>query len=115
MKGYSYMSHNHDEVINRVAGAMPKDELLYDLAELFHVFGDTTRIKILYALFESELCVCAIAELLSMQHSAISHQLSILKDAKLVTCRKEGRTVYYSLADSHVRAIIDQGMEHIEE
>lgn len=94
---------------------MPDDEILYDLAELFRVFGDTTRIRILYALSENELCVCAIAELLNMQQSAISHQLRILKQAKLVSSRREGKTVFYRLADSHVQTIIEQGMEHVEE
>ena len=94
---------------------MPEEEKLYDLAELFKIFGDTTRIRILYVLFEAEMCVCDIAEVLSMTQSAISHQLRLLKQAKLVKNRREGKTVYYSLADDHVRTIIDQGMEHIEE
>ncbi|MFR5890088.1 MAG: ArsR/SmtB family transcription factor [Lachnospiraceae bacterium] len=94
---------------------MPKDELLSDLADLFKIFGDTTRIKILYALFESEMCVCAIAELLNMTQSAISHQLSVLKKNSLVSSRREGKTVIYALADDHVRSIIDQGYEHITE
>lgn len=109
------MEHNHDSVIRWVSGRMPDDEILYDLAELFRVFGDTTRMRILYALSEKELCVCAIADLLHMQQSAISHQLRILKQAKLVSSRREGKTVFYRLADSHVQAIIEQGMEHIEE
>lgn len=107
--------HNHSELLIKTEGQMPSDDLLYDLAELFHVFGDSTRIKILYALFENEMCVCAIAQLLGMNQSAISHQLRILKQAKLVGCRRQGKTVYYSLADDHVRSIIGQGMEHIEE
>ena len=94
---------------------MLEEEKLYDLAELFKIFGDTTRIRILYVLFEAEMCVCDIAEVLSMTQSAISHQLRLLKQAKLVKNRREGKTVYYSLADDHVRTIIDQGMEHIEE
>ena len=109
------MAHNHEVILKWVAKEMPKDEVLYDLAELFGVFGDTTRMKILYALSANELCVCAIAELLKMQQSAISHQLRILKNARLVSGRKEGRTVYYSLADDHVKTMIDQGMEHIKE
>ena len=109
------MEHKHDDIINKVSELMPDDELLYDLAELFHIFGDSTRIKILYALFESEMCVCAIAELLKMQQSAISHQLRILKQSKLVGCHREGKTIYYFLADDHVRTIINQGMEHVEE
>ena len=85
------------------------------LRNLFKIFGDTTRIKILYALFESEMCVCAIAELLNMTQSAISHQLSVLKKNSLVSSRREGKTVIYALADDHVRSIIDQGYEHITE
>ncbi len=105
----------HGELIRAVQPALPKEEHLYDLAELFKMFGDSTRIRILYVLFESEVCVCDIAEVLGMNQSAISHQLRLLKQAKLVKNRREGKTVYYSLADDHVRTIIDQGMEHIEE
>jgi ArsR family transcriptional regulator len=100
---------------DRVMNEMPDEESLYDLAELFKVFGDTTRIRILYALFESELCVCDIAEVLNMTQSAISHQLRVLKQARLVRNRREGKQIYYSLADDHVRTIIGQGMDHIEE
>lgn len=107
--------HDHSEAIRTVAELLPKDELLCDLGDLFKLFGDTTRIKILYSLFESELCVCAIAELLKMEQSAISHQLKILKDAKLVGCRRDGRTNVYFLADDHVRTIIGQGFEHLME
>ena len=107
------MGHNHGPIIERVSSRMPDDGKLYDLAQLFRVFGDTTRMKILCALSENEMCVCAIAEFLSMQQSAISHQLRILKQAKLVSSRREGKTVFYRLADSHVQAIIDQGTEHI--
>ena len=105
----------HPEILSRVKPEMPDEEELYDLAELFKVFGDTTRIRILYVLFESEMCVCDIAELLSMTQSAISHQLRILKQARLVRSRRDGKTVYYSLDDDHVRTVIGQGMEHIEE
>lgn len=105
----------HSGVIERVRGGMPDDEILYDLAELYKVFGDSTRIKILYALFSEELCVCDIAELLGMTSSAISHQLRVLKQASLVRYRRDGKTIYYSLADGHVRSIIGQGIEHIEE
>ncbi|NLL73060.1 MAG: winged helix-turn-helix transcriptional regulator [Clostridiales bacterium] len=94
---------------------MPKEETLYDLAETFKVFGDSTRIRILWALDESEMCVCDIASLLNMTQSAISHQLRVLKQAKLVKNRREGKVVYYSLDDEHVRLIIDQGMAHINE
>ena len=94
---------------------MPDDEVLYDLADVFRVFGDSTRIKILYVLFEAEMCVCDIAQLLGMTQSAISHQLRALKNARLVKARREGKTVFYALADDHVRSIIDQGIEHVTE
>ena len=94
---------------------MFEEEVLYDLAELFKVFGDTTRIKILYALLETELCVNDIAEQLNMTQSAISHQLRILKQSKLIKYRRDGKQMYYSLADDHVRMILDQGITHIEE
>ena len=109
---YKYV---HQDVVNKVKQDMPQDETLYDLAELFKVFGDSTRIKILYALFEAELCVCDIAQLLSVSQTAVSHQLRVLKNNKLVKFRKEGKNVFYSLADDHVRRIIDQGIEHVEE
>ena len=99
----------------RVLKDMPDEESLYDLAELFKVFGDTTRIRILYVLFEAEMCVCDIAEVLNMTQSAISHQLRVLKQARLVRNRREGKQIYYSLADDHVRTIIGQGMDHISE
>ena len=105
----------HSHTVEQVLEEMPSDEHLYDLAELFKVFGDTTRIKILYALFEAELCVCDIAQLLSLTQSAVSHQLRVLKNARLVKPRRDGKTVFYSLADDHVRKIIAQGMEHVEE
>ena len=92
-----------------------KENELIDLAELFKVFGDSTRIKILFALFESEMCVCDIAETLNMTQSAISHQLKILKQSKLVGNRREGKSIIYYLADNHVRTIIDQGINHINE
>ena len=105
----------HGDVLDRVRSHMPDVEELYDLAELFKVFGDTTRIRILYGLFESEMCVCDIAEMLSLTPSAISHQLRLLKQFRLVKSRRDGKTIYYSLADDHVRSIIDTGREHIEE
>ena len=105
----------HEEVVDRVLRQMPADETLYDLAELFKVFGDSTRIKILYALFEAELCVCDIARLLTLSQTAVSHQLRVLKSSKLVKARKDGKNVFYALSDDHVRSIIGQGMEHIEE
>ncbi len=94
---------------------LPDDEILYDLAELFKMFGDSTRMRILYVLFESELCVNSIAQCLDMTPSAVSHQLRLLKAAKLIKFRREGRTVYYSLDDDHVRSIISLGLEHISE
>lgn len=105
----------HEDVVNAVNEQMPDEDQLYDLAEIFKVFGDSTRIKILYVLFEAEMCVCDIAQLLNMNQSAISHQLRILKQNQLVKSRREGKAVFYSLADGHVRTIINQGMEHIME
>ena len=101
--------HIHEEIVEKVDADMPDEEILYDLAELFKIFGDSTRIKILYVLFESEMCVC------DMTQSAISHQLRALKQSKLVKYRREGKQVYYALADGHVRTILDQGIEHISE
>lgn len=105
----------HEDAVATVRAQLPPDELLYDLAELFKIFGDSTRIKILYALLERELCVCDIAKLMDVTQSAVSHQLRVLKASKLVKFRREGKTVYYSLADEHVIRILSQGMEHIEE
>ena len=109
------MMHNHNEILDKVRNELPTDELLCDLADLFKIFGDTTRMKILFSLFESELCVCAIAELLGMAQPAISHQLRVLKNNKLVDCRREGKTIFYFLADDHVRSIIAQGFDHLME
>ena len=115
----------HEDAVAQVLAALPDDETLYDLSELFRVFGDSTRIKILYVLFESELCVCDIARLLNltqsavcllnMSQSAISHQLRILKASNLVRFRREGKTVFYSLDDDHVRSVLALGMEHVLE
>lgn len=105
----------HNETVEYVAGRMPAEEDLYDLAELFKVFGDTTRIKILCALSEAEMCVCDIAALLNMTQSSISHQLRILKQARLVRYRRDGKVVYYSLDDEHVKQIFDQGLIHLKE
>ena len=105
----------HGEIIANVENVIPEDEVLYDLAELFKVFGDSTRIRILYVLLQSEMCVCDIAQLLSMSQSAISHQLRVLKQSKLVKYRREGKVVFYSLADRHIQTILGQGLEHIEE
>lgn len=105
----------HEDVVNIARDKMPEEETLYDLAELFKVFGDTTRIKIICALFESEMCVCDIAALLCMNQSAISHQLRVLKQARLVKFRKDGKVVYYSLDDEHIKLIFDLGLIHIKE
>lgn len=105
----------HEDLLKIVNETMPDENELYDLAELFKVFGDSTRIRILYVLFEAEVCVCDLAQALNMTQSAISHQLRILKQNKLVKNRREGKSIFYSLADDHVRSIIAQGREHIEE
>ena len=101
--------------MERVRNQIPGEDTLNDLSELFRIFGDSTRIRILYVLFESEMCVCDIAALLGMTQSAISHQLRALKNARLVKARREGKTVFYSLADDHVKTIINQGLEHVSE
>lgn len=105
----------HAERLELLQKTMPDETELYDLAELFKVFGDSTRIRILFALFETEMCVCDLAEALSMTQSAVSHQLRILKQGRLVKARREGKSVFYSLADDHVYSIIRQGRDHIEE
>ena len=105
----------HEDLLKIVNETMPEETELYDLAELFKVFGDSTRIRILFVLFEAEVCVCDLAEALHMTQSAISHRLRILKQNKLVNSRREGKSIFYSLADGHVRTIIAQGREHIEE
>ena len=107
--------HAHDEIVEKVSSVMPDEEILYDLAELFKVFGDSTRIRILYVLSESEMCVCDLATILGMTQSAISHQLRALKQSKLVKCRRDAKSVIYSLSDGHVKTILQQGLEHIEE
>lgn len=103
----------HDDLLKKVTENMPAEEQLYDLAELFKIFGDSTRIRILFVLFESEVCVCDLARVLNMTQSAVSHQLKILKSSKLVKNRREGKSVFYSLSDNHVRSIVAQGIEHI--
>ena len=105
----------HEERLRIVNETLPDETELYDLAELFKVFGDSTRIRILYVLFEAEVCVCDLAAALNMTQSAISHQLKILKQNRLIKSRREGKSIFYSLADDHVRTIIAQGQEHIEE
>lgn len=105
----------HEDVVKKVKKTMPEDGLIYDIAELFKVFADSTRMKIIYALMENELCVCDIANIVQTTQSAISHQLRILKQSKLVKFRKEGKVVYYSLDDDHIAQIVKKGREHIEE
>ena len=105
----------HEDIVVRVKDKLPAEETLYDLAELFKVFGDTTRIKIICALFESEMCVCDLSCLLNMTQSAISHQLRVLKSARLVKFRRNGKVVYYSLDDEHIKHIYDAGLNHISE
>jgi len=104
----------HEDIVKKVEENMPDEDLLYDIADLFRVFGDSTRVKILYALFESEMCVCDIAAILNMNQSAISHQLRVLKSARLVKNRRDGKVVYYSLDDEHVKQIFDQAMAHLK-
>ena len=105
----------HWEVVSEVKGKLPEDETLYDLAELFKVFGDSTRIKILCALFEAEMCVCDLSALLNVSQSAISHQLRVLKSSRLVKFRRTGKIIYYSLDDEHIKHIFDEGLKHITE
>ena len=105
----------HEDNVRRAKEQMPEEEVLYDMAEFFKVFGDSTRIKIISALFESEMCVCDLSAALNMTQSAISHQLRVLKQANLVKFRREGKVVYYALSDDHVKHIFDQGLVHIQE
>ena len=105
----------HQDIVNNVKNVMPQDDLIYDLAEFYKVFADSTRMKIIYALMENELCVCDIAAIVGTTQSAISHQLRILKQAKLVRYKKDGKIVYYSLDDEHIAEIVKKGREHIEE
>ena len=103
----------HEDVVAQVQRSLPPEEQLLRLAELFKVFGDGTRVRILYVLLEAEVCVCDLATLLGMQQSAVSHQLRILKQARLIKARRDGKTVFYSLADDHVATLLKQGMEHV--
>ncbi len=105
----------HEDVVNRVRGEMPEEENLFDLADLFKIFGDSTRVKILCALSSAELCVCDIAALLGMTKSAISHQLRVLRQGRLVKYRRDGKVVYYSLDDDHVTHIFREGLSHVTE
>ena len=114
-EGVCEFIHVHREIVDRVESVMPDEQQLLDLSEFFKIFGDSTRIKILYVLSQSEMCVCDIATLLQMGQSAVSHQLRVLKQMRLVSFRREGKTVFYCLADSHIQTILAQGMEHISE
>lgn len=114
-RGNSMSEHVHENLVHQIENGMPSEEIMQGLAELFKVFGDVTRVKILCALFQSESCVCGLAEAIGMTQSAVSHQLRVLKQMKLVKNRREGKTIYYSLADAHIQSIINQGMEHITE
>lgn len=105
----------HEDAVKQVRAALPDEDSIFELAELYKIFGDHTRIRILCVLWEHELCVCDIAKLLSMTDSAISHQLRVLKAARLIKFRREGKTVFYSLADDHVRTLINCALEHINE
>ena len=108
-------THVHRELLQIVQEKLPDETTLYDLSELFKVFGDSTRIRILFVLLECEVCVCDLAEALHMTQPAVSHQLKILKQNRLVKSRRDGKSVFYSLADDHVRTVIAQGLEHIQE
>lgn len=105
----------HEDVVKKVKKIMPEDDEIYDLAEFFKVFADSTRMKMIYALMENELCVCDLTNIVNTTQSAISHQLKILRQSKLVKFRKEGKVVYYSLDDEHISQIVKKGREHIEE
>ena len=105
----------HKDVVEEVKDKLPQEEILYDLAELFKVFGDSTRIKIICSLFESEMCVCDLSASLNISQSAISHQLRVLKSARLVKFRRAGKVIYYSLDDEHIKQIFDAGLHHITE
>ncbi len=105
----------HNDLVSEVRAKLPEENSMQDLAELFKIFGDTTRIRILFVLFESEMCVCDMAETLNMTQSAISHQLRLLKSNGLIRARRQGKSVFYSLADDHVSTIIQQGWDHIME
>ncbi len=114
-EGVCEFMHVHQEIVDKVEKVLPDEQQLLDLSEFFKVFGDSTRIKILYVLSQSEMCVCDIATLLQMGQSAISHQLRVLKQMRLVKFRRDGKTVFYSLSDDHIQTILAQGMEHISE
>ncbi len=107
--------HVHEDIVKKVNDEMPEEEMLYDLAEFYKVFADSTRIKILYVLLKSEMCVCDISQILGVSQSAVSHQLRILKQMQLVKYRREGKSIFYSLSDHHIEQILSQGIEHISE
>jgi ArsR family transcriptional regulator, lead/cadmium/zinc/bismuth-responsive transcriptional repressor len=107
--------HTRQDIAEHVGRTMPGEDTLFELSELFKTFGDSTRIRILFCLFIDEMCVCDIANLLSMSQSAISHQLALLKRQKLIKARRDGKAIFYSLADDHVRTIINQGIDHVNE
>ncbi len=109
------LAHMQEDELHAINEKMPPEEQLYDLSDFFKIFGDSTRVKILFVLSEAEVCVCDIATILDMTQSAISHQLRVLKANKLVKFRRDGKTIFYSLADSHIQTILKQGLEHIEE
>ena len=103
----------HDELLTKLRPELPDEEKLYDLAELFKIFGDSTRIRILYVLFEAEVCVCDLAAALNMTQSAVSHQLRILKDNHIIKSRRDGQNIVYSLADEHVVAVLELACSHL--
>ena len=105
----------HGEIVNQVRHSMPSDEEVYELADFFKVFGDSTRLRILWALDRCELCVCNLAEALGMTKSAISHQLKVLRDSKIVRYRRDGKNIFYSLDDDHIRDILEKGIDHLNE
>ena len=105
----------HSEIVDKKREAMPDVATLYDLSDFFKILGDSTRVSILFAIDGEPMCVCDIAELLGMTKSAVSHQLKILRQSALVTYRKSGKNVFYTLADDHVRDIIEKALEHIME
>ena len=107
--------HIHENLVHQIENGMPSEDIINELANFYKVFGDVTRVKILCALFQAESCVCGLAEAIGMTQSAVSHQLRILKQMKLVKNRREGKEIYYSLADGHIQSILNQGMEHITE
>ena len=111
----SHPCEQHEELVKKIIDTLPDEDTLDELEELFKIFGDSTRIKILYVLHEGELCVCDIASTLGMTQSAISHQLRVLRQTRLIKSRRDGKNIYYSLADEHVRTIISMGIEHISE